>query len=545
MNTSLYQSNIKPSSRLFTSRGAAISIAAIVFFVLCVAPALYMFIISFTGAEGRLGFENYQRLFSEARQRELFVNSVCLGAGSAVMAVLIGAPLGLLFARASFPLKRMLRIALVAPLVVPPYILALSWIYIGGPNGIVAQLFGRGPLSEWTYSLAGAAVVLGVGFYPLAMLATEAAARRVDGRLEEAALLVAPRSRVLRRITLPLVAPSIMASALIAFVLAISEFGVPGLLRVNVYTTEVFTAFSALYDFGAATALAIPLLAAAVIAGTAAQFIIGEKLLVTRRGARAGLRLPSEHKTIAVLITMLAITVFVLLPLVALAHEAGQLQRIAEAAASSRTAINNSLWLAAAGATIATILGAILGYERARARTRLRGLADLAMIVIFAVPSTVVGVGLIGMWNRPGFGIYGSQAMVVIAYLTRFVPVAALILAASVRQAPVSFEEAAELSGAGWLRVFTRIVLPQIKTGITAAWVVAFIFAFGELGATALVAPPGESTLPVRIYTLIANTSSSEVAAMALMQVCVTLAPLALLGHFTGGEKAKEIASDA
>ena len=521
------------------------SIAATLFFVLCVAPALYMFIISFTGAEGRLGFENYQRLFSEVRQRELFVNSVCLGAGSAVMAVLIGAPLGLLFARARFPFKRMLRIALVAPLVVPPYILALAWIYIGGPTGIVAQLFGRDPLSAWTYSLAGAVAVLGVGFYPLAMLATEAAARRVDGRLEEAALLVAPRSRVLRRITLPLVAPSIVASALIAFVLAISEFGAPGLLRVNVFTTEVFTAFSALYDFGAATALAIPLLAAALIAGTAAQFLIGENLLVTRRGARAGLSLPSEHKTIVVLIALLAITVCVLLPLVALAREAGQLQRIAETAASSRTAINNSLWLAAAGATIATILGALLGYGRARARTRLRGLADLAMIVMFAVPSTVVGVGLIGMWNRPGFGIYGSQAMVVIAYLARFVPVAALIIAASVRQVPVSFEEGAELSGAGWLRIFTRIVLPQIKTGIAAAWVVVFIFAFGELGATALVAPPGESTLPVRIYTLIANTPSSEVAAMALMQVCVTLAPLALLGLFAGGEKAKEIASDA
>jgi ABC-type Fe3+ transport system permease subunit len=189
-----------------------------------------------------------------------------------------------------------------------------------------------------------------------------------------------------------------------------------------------------------------------------------------------------------------------------------------------------------------TMLGAMLGYGRARARTRLRGLADLAMIVIFAAPSTVVGVGLIGLWNRPGLAVYGTQVMVVIAYLARFVPVAALILAASVRQVPVSFEEAAELSGAGWLRVFTRVTLPQIKTGIAAAWVVAFIFAFGELGATILVAPPGESTLPVRIYTLIANASSSEVAALALMQVCVIIIPLALLGLFAGEEK--EIANN-
>jgi len=277
------------------------------------------------------------------------------------------------------------------PLVIPPYILALAWVYVGGSSGIVAQVFGRDLLSEWTYNLPGAVIVLGAGFYPLALLAAEAAARRIDGRLEEAALLVASRRRVLCRITLPLVAPSIVAAALIIFVLAISEFGAPGLLRVNVYTTEVFTAFSALYNFGTATALAIPALAAALIAGTAAQFLIGERLLVTRRGAHSGLRLLAEHKTIVVLIALLAITVCVLLPLVALAREAGQLQRIVEAAAASRTAINNSLWLAAVGATIITILGALLGYARARARTRLRGLADLAMIVIFAVPSTVVG----------------------------------------------------------------------------------------------------------------------------------------------------------
>jgi iron(III) transport system permease protein len=377
------------------------------------------------------------------------------------------------------------------------------------------------------------------------MLATEAAARRVDGRLEEAALLSASRRRVLWRITLPLITPSVVAAALITFVLAISEFGAPGLLRVNVYTTEVFTAFSALYDFGAATALSIPLLAVALIAGAAAQYVIGERLLFMRRSAGVGPWLITERKTIVVIVMTLVVALCALLPLVALAREAGQIQRIITAAASSRTAISNSLWLAAAGATMITVLGALLGYGRARARTRLRGLADLTMIVIFAAPSTVAGVGLIGLWNRPGLAVYGTQAMVVIAYLARFVPVATLILAAIVRQVPVSFEEAAELPGAGWFRIFTRVVLPQIKTGVAATWVVAFIFAFGELGATILVAPPGESTLPVRIYTLIANTPSSEVAALALTQVCVTLAPLTLLGLFAGGEKAKEIGNDA
>jgi len=469
-----------------SARTVATGLASALFVTLCALPVAWMLGVSFIDPNGGLTVRNYGRLFTESRQRRLMLNSALLGIGASLLATLIGAPLGLLFARVSFPLKRLLRIALVAPLVIPPYILALAWIYVGGSTGLITQLFGRDLLSEWTYSLTGAVVTLGAGFYPLAMLATEAAARSVDGRLEEAALLAASRRRVLWRVILPLIAPSVVAAALIIFVLAISEFGAPGLLRVNVYTTEVFTAFSALYDFGAATALSIPLLAVALIVGTAARYVIGERLLVTRRGAGSGLRLLSEHKTMVMSLALLVIAVCLLLPLVALAREAGQMQRIISAAVRSRTAISNSLWLAVIGATMITMLGALLGYGRARARTRLRGLADLAMIVIFAAPSTVAGVGLIGLWNRPGLAVYGTQAMVLIAYLARFVPVATLILAATLRQVPVSFEEAAELPGAGWLRIFTRVVLPQIKTGIAAVWVVAFIFAFGELGATAL-----------------------------------------------------------
>jgi iron(III) transport system permease protein len=524
-------------------RTVALCLAIACFLIFCVLPALWMLCVSFIDPDGGFTVRNYSRLFTELRQHRLMLNSALLGVCASLLATLIGVPLGLLFAHSNFPLKRILRIALVVPLVVPPYILALVWVYLGGSTGIVARLFGRDLLSEWTYSLPGVVVVLGAGLYPLVMLATEAAARRVNGRLEEAALLVASRRRVLWRITLPLVAPSVIASALIVFVLAISEFGVPGLLRVNVFTTEIFTAFSALYDFGAATALAFPLLALASIAAIIARFVIGERLLVTRRGAQFKMTLLAEHKTIGMIIVLMVITVCVLLPLFVLVRETGEIQRIVTAAAASGTAIGNSLWLAAVGGTIITILGVLLGYGRTR--SRLDGLADLSMIIIFAVPSTVAGVGLIGLWNRPGFGIYGTQAMVVIAYLARFVPVAALILAANVRQVPRSFEEAAELSGANWLRIFTRIVLPQIKSGIAAAWAVAFILAFGELGATVLVAPPGESTLPVRIYTLIANTSSNEVAALALMQVCVILVPLILLGYFAGKEEVKESARDA
>jgi iron(III) transport system permease protein len=188
--------------------------------------------------------------------------------------------------------------------------------------------------------------------------------------------------------------------------------------------------------------------------------------------------------------------------------------------------------LATAGATAVVSVAVWLGYARARAAGRMGQGADILFIVLFAVPSTIVGVGLILLWNRPGpFGaVYGTDVMLLLGYLARFVPVAALALAASARYVPVSHEEAAAVSGAGWLRTMWGIVLPQMRLGLAAAWVVAFVLAFGELGVSILVAPPGEATLPIRVYTIIANTPSSHVAALALLQTAVIFVPLAALG---------------
>lgn len=524
--------------RLVSARTAALSIAVLLFTALCVLPMLYMLNVSLIGADGALNLNNYSQLFTEARQRDLFLNSLLLAAATSLLATAIGAPLGVLLARADLPAKRLLRILLVIPLAVPPYVMGLAWIYTGSASGIIAQATGRDFLSPLTYSLTGAVMVLSISFYPLAMLAAEAAARRVDASLEEAALLVAAPRRVLWRITLPLIAPSVAAAALIIFVLALSEFGVPGLLRVPVFTTEVFTAFSALYDFGAATALAVPLLALALIAGITARLMIGERLLVGRRGAqnRSPLSLSRRRAAVAMAI---ALALFVVLPIAVLVMEVGRAERMLSALRSSIEAITSSLLLASAGATISVAAGLLLGYGRARMRQRTSWLIDLSLIVAFAAPGTVIGVGLIGLWNRPGLmgEIYRSRLIIVIAYLARLIPVAALILAASARQVPASLEEAAEVAGATWPRTFARIIIPQMQAGLVAAWVVSFIFAFGELGATALVAPPGQATLPVHIYTLIANAPSGEVAALALTQSMVVISLLALFAVFVGREK--------
>ena len=509
-----------------SSRTAVVGIAIGVFVLCCLLPVGYLFAVSLSRADA------YSAIALDARQRSLLANTALLGTGTALLATAIGVPLGIALGRITLPRKALLRLALAAPVLLPPYIAGLALTYVGSSQGWLTAVTGSELLSVWTYSLPAAVVVLSVVFYPVSMLATEVAMRRIDGRVEEAALMVAPPGRVLRRITLPLAAPSVIAAALMIFVLAVSEFGVPGLLQVRVYTTEVFTAFAALYDFGRAILLTVPLLLLCVIVAAASAALLGERLVATRRTVGIRPVLFDQWRRSATAGAIGVIAVALVLPVAILIFEALDARSLRVVLAGSGRAIVNSLLLATIGATAVVGVAVWLGYARARAGRRIGQAADILFIVLFAVPSTIVGVGLIGLWNRAGLlgAVYGTDGMLLLGYLARFVPTAALALAASIRYVPTSHEEASAINGARWIRTMGRIVLPQIRLAVAASWVIVFVLAFGELGVSILVAPPGEATLPIRIYTIIANTPPSHVAALALLQTAVIFVPLAVLG---------------
>lgn len=492
------------------SRTAFIATALAAFGALSVLPAVYMLAQSLLGPPGS-SLDAYTAVVFDARQRQLLFNTLQLGAGASLVASVIGIPLGFALARVPLRAVRMLRVLLLAPLAVPPYILALAWVYLTG-----------------AYSLAAAVFVLGTGFFPLVMLATEAAARAISVDLEEAGLLVAAPLRVLRAITLPLMWPLVAASILLVFVLSISEFGVPGLLRVRVFTTEVFTAFAALFDFSRATALALPLVVLAAAVATAAARLAHAGRLTYRSGRGNGLQWRGRRWKIVVAVAASAtIIVTLAVPVGVLAREAAVATRAGESAAGAGQAIVNSVLSSAAAAALATLIGLGVGYWRTRLVTRGTVVIDALMVTLFAVPSTVVGIGLIALWNRaPLTAVYGTMWMVVVSGVARFAPVAAMLLAGAIRQVPVTTEEVAVVGGAGWLRLLVRVVIPQIWPALAASGLIVFILGFGEIGSTILVAPPGESTLPIRVYTLIANAPASQVARLALVQVAAVLLPL-------------------
>ncbi len=496
-----------------SGRTPVVGTAILAFGLFSLLPSLYALGLAFADIDG------LPALLLDARQRRLLLTTAALGLSAAAVAASVGVPLGAILARSTLPAVAAIRACLTAPVLLPPYIVALAWTYLAGHSG-------------WMSGLPGAAIVLGLVLYPIPMLATEVAFHRVDARLEEAGLLVAKRSRVMRRITLPLVAPPILAASLVVFVLAISDFAVPGLLGVHVYTTEIFTAFAALYDFPRAMVLAVPLVLLCVAMGSTASMVMHKAPTVAPRSTGASSSLVRIPPLVAAAVALAVAVVALAVPVALLVNEARSVRSWSGVVEGSAAAMWNSLLLAGVGATVVLAVGVVLGYAAARTTTPAARMVDTLLVSVFGIPSTIVGVGLIALWNRPGAlgGVYGTEAMLVLGYLARYLPVAALVMAAAMRHVPASHEEAAAVSGAGWLTSTWRIVLPQVRLAMTATWLLTFILAFGELGVSLLVAPPGESTLPIRVYTLIANAPSSQVAALALLQALVILAPVALFG---------------
>src|SRR5262249_16982327 len=202
-----------------------------------------------------------------------------------------------------------------------------------------------------------------------------------------------------------------------------------------------------------------------------------------------------------------------------------------EAISRGADSAGRSLVLAAFGATLVTMFGFCCGYLVHYRAHRLWRAVDTLTLMLFTIPGTVTGIGLIALWNRPFTGfLYASAGMITLAYLAQYTGLSSRIVQGTLSNVPPSREEAAQMSGAPWLARVWYIMIPPALPGIAAAWAIAFVFCFRDLGASMLVYPPGQDTLPIRVFTMMANGAPSLVSALCVMLVVCTLAPLASLG---------------
>ena len=488
--------------------------------------------------EGRFSFAYYRDIFLTLKYGKVISNSLILASITTFVSSLIGVPAGFFLAKTDIPLKNFFKVCFFIPLIIPSYITGIAWSNLLGRTGflnnVLSQYMLLSPesISNFIYSIYGASFILAINLFPVVMLVTEYALKSINPRLEESGLIAGGVFRVFRQITFPLIAPAILSGMMIVFVLSLSEFGVPSLLQVNVLTTQIFTQFSAFYNEKAATAIAFPLIAITLV------LIILEQIYLRGKSFEI-LGRTSSNNTIEYNITWLNVVgitfctlvliVCVVTPLSTLFFNTKTISAYRDAILLTRNGITNSILFGAIGATFLTFIGFFLGYLSEKIRSRLKNGTAAFIWIFFAVPATVSGIGLIKLWNRPEGTfqfIYGSLWIVILGYAIRFLPLSSRIMANYLKQIPHAMEEAGTVTGASWFCILGKILLPLQGYGLIATWLISFMFCIGELGTTILVYPPGHETLPIALFTIMANSPTDVVSALSIVIVGMTLMPM-------------------
>jgi iron(III) transport system permease protein len=310
--------------------------------------------------------------------------------------------------------------------------------------------------------------------------------------------------------------------------MALAEFAVPMFLRYPVHSVESFTRFAAFYQPGAAAAAAVPLASTALLVLAIERVLLRERTYEVRFARSTPLAAPlGALAPLLVTGVAAAALVTVALPLGSLAMRAAEAEAFRQAVVLGWRPMVRSFGYAVAGATLLTVVGFPLGYAIQRRRLAHWRTVDTLTILLFALPSTVIGVGLVALWNRPsGALIYGTMGLVLVGYLAQFTALTSRISVAGVSALHPSLEEAARLSGAGWLRTMWSVVGPLAARTLAVAWLVAYLFCIRDTGVTMMTYPPGGDTLPVRTFTLMANGAPSLIAALCMMMIGTSVLPV-------------------
>ncbi len=490
--------------------------------------------------------------------------SLELGAIVAAVAGALGAAFAWLVARTDLPGRGRLGSLLALPYAIPAYLLGMAWVVLGNPT---VGLF-RGVLpSSGSYGFWGIALVESSVAFAFPFLELRAGFERLDPALEEAARMSgASPWRVFRDVSFPLLWPALLNGMCLAFLYALSSFGVPALLglpvRLFTLTTLIYSELKlggadgiarGLWVSGALLVLACSGLALSSWAGRVALRRSGP--LSGGKASRLGLVRLGAWRYVALGALLGLLGVGVALPWAALGLEAfapvsgsyalagWTLRNIAHVLelADFRSAVVNSAFLAAGMATAVSAGGFLLAYAAVRLRSRVASWTALALGVPFATPGTVLAMALVFFGvviSRVGVPALPALVLIAASYGLKYAAVGARSMITAFRQVDPALEEAARISGARRLELLLTIWAPLLKRTWLAAWWLAALPMATELTMSVLLTGPGAETLGTVLFDLHEYASQPQAAALAWL-----LLTLAIVCSFWAGTIAREVAA--
>lgn len=530
--------------------------ALVIFLLLLIAAPLVKLAISSLERPDGGGFTltNYVTAFGNARHLQALGNSLLLGIAVTTCCIVFAVPLAWAVSRTDMPLKGLVRLTVIATFITPSYLGGVAWILLAAPragwlNRWAMALTGSnaGPFN--IYSFTGLVFVVAIYAYPYVFVATSGALDLVSSEMEDAAsILGSSRLRTALRVTLPLVLPAIFAGSIVAFLDTIALFGTPALIAIpahfSVMTTQLWNFFEYPVRVEVAAAYCAPLLGITVFLLWLQRVVLSRKGYVSvtgKAGERRLIRL-GTWRWVALLYALLIGALSVYLPFATICEAAFSkawgrgfsLQNLTLANFRyllfeypiTQQSIAHTLLYSGIAATSCVALGLAVAYLiRSRIAPLARFLGGLVMAP-FVIPGVVLGMAFYATYAPPPAALNGTAAIVVLAFIARFIPIAYANASAALRSINPEMEEAAQILGAARGTTIGRILAPLLKNSLAGAWLMVFIPAARELSTALFVIGPQTRVLAILMLDLNEEGNFEILAASGCILLVVMLATL-------------------
>ena len=531
--------------------------AVVVFLVTVPLIALIYgsFRTSAPGLPGEWTLRNYAGLASGGVLSNIGT-TLWIGLLSSALCIVIGTAIALVVHRTDFRYGTLVTALIGLAFYFPSFILAMAWIIIGAPGGIfnaiVDDVLGLPWLRSDIYTAAGIVFVMILHQVPFVYLTMRGPIVSMDAIYEEAARTSGARPHeVLYRVTLPLLSYSLLSSFILTFIITIEQFAIPALIgipgQVTMLATQLYllVRFSpADYGLAAAVGLALSAITGAAIWAQRRVSRTGRLTTITGKAGRAAPVPLGRWKWPAYILCFGFILLGLILPMVILIYTSllkwftanplngmytlRNYQFIWESASTMRS-FWNTLIVSGLGAAIGVVLGLLCAYFALRLRPTGHRALDFIASLPFGVPGIVLGLGLLWAYAYLPLPLYGTLAVIVIAFVTRFLPYATETIGGQLVQIDRSLEEAAWVGGATRLAGVRRILLPIARPSVQSAYFLLFMAFFREISSAILLYSASTMVISISIWAFFEQANWGLASALSMIAILIIFAAMSLI----------------
>lgn len=516
-----------------------ITLSVLVFAVLPVLTVLKQAVWTDGGFEAAALVETLSKPFVW----RALLNTLILGATSAVIATVAGFVLAFSVTRTTMRGKMFVHGAALLPIISPPFVMALAIVFLFGRSGLITREL-LGIRNSNVYGFHSLVLIQTLAFTPIAYLNIRGMLQSIDSALEDAsASLGGSRWTTFSRVTLPLVAPAILSSALLVFVKSVEDFGNPMLIggNFNTLAVEAYSQMVGYFDLRAGALLASMLLLPSMTAFLVHRYWVSRKSYVTVTGKPGAQTIRISGKGVvlplAILCYLLAATVllfYLTVVYVSFTRLPGvdnslTLDHYRTVFTAGFTTLSNSLFLAGIATPVTTVAGMLIAYLLVRRAFPASSLLRFGTLLSFATPGTILGIGYVSTFNTAPLLLTGTAFIVVAAMVVKNLQVGIEAGSNQLRQIDRSIEEASTVLGASSTRTFLTVTLPLLRPAIFASLSYALTRSLTTLSAVIFLVSANWSLITVTILSQVETLKLGVAAAYCSILVFVVLAILAVM----------------